>query len=263
MQITDYRRNDKRNNVLANPFWLTSSPIYGTDIEAATKSATITGTGLAGVHGSPDTITDTGNGFVTAGFLAGDVIAVSGFTGAGAALTANNAFLTIDTGGVAAGTLNLVETQVLSDAAGEAVTIISPRANVVFSFPTASQLVLVHKVVVEVITGFTANTQIVVGAGTIATDAVTTDGLITNVDFDRYIDYNDVTAASAGSYSSASSTWAVAAVAGTYSAPRKIVGAATNTPVVYVSIANITNAAPAAIAAGCCRVHMLVAIMPV
>ena len=80
MLVTDYRRTDLRTNVLENPFWLTSALVEGTDIEAATKGASITGTGIAAVSSTTDTITDTGSGFTTGGFLDGDVIAVSGFT---------------------------------------------------------------------------------------------------------------------------------------------------------------------------------------
>lgn len=85
--------------------------------------ASITGTGIAAVDGggSADTFTDTGNGFVTAGFSVGDAIIVIGFTGANAGshgpftLTAvTDGTLTVPTGSIIA-----------SDAATESVTIVA------------------------------------------------------------------------------------------------------------------------------------------
>jgi len=259
MLVTDYRRTDLRSSVLENPFWITSAVVRGTEVEAATKGASITGTGIAAVNGTPDTITDTGSGFVTAGFLDGDVIAVSGFT----TETGDNDFWTLaSSGGVAADTLTLVETGLASDAAGESVTIITPNANVLFSFSTASQYIMVQEVVVEILTGFTSNTKISIGLGTLATDSVTTGGVITNVDLDRFVAASDITAGTAGVYSSSTSSWAAAKIAGTWSTSRYIVGAAATVPVVYAAIANMTNAAPAAITAGEMRVHMLIRIKP-
>lgn len=72
------------------------------------RKAWIQGTGIAFVDSNPDTITDTGNGFVTAGFEAADLVTVSGTAN-------NNTNYTIDTGGVAAGTLTLI--------GGDAVTV--------------------------------------------------------------------------------------------------------------------------------------------
>jgi hypothetical protein len=77
----------------------------------------IRGTTLAFVDSNPDTITDSGNGFVTSGFKAGDLITVSGST-------SNDGNYTIDTGGVAAGTLTLIGGDSLTaEAAGDDVTI--------------------------------------------------------------------------------------------------------------------------------------------
>ena len=258
MLVTDYRRTDLRSNVLENPYWITSALVSGTEVEAATKGATITGTGIAAVSSTTDTITDTGSGFTTAGFLDGDVIAVSGFTGE----TGNNTFWTLaSSGGVADGTLTLVETTLATDAAGESVTIITPNANVLFSFPDV-EYVIVQEVVVEIVAAFTANTKVTLGIGTLATDAVTTGGVITNTDFDRFVRSADITATSIAKYSSAASAWGVDKLAGTWTTNRYILGAATDVPAVYVAIANMTNAAPAAIAAGSLRVHMLISVKP-
>jgi hypothetical protein len=81
----------------------------------------ITGTTIAFVNSNPDTITDSGNGFITAGFRAGQKITVSGATNPG-----NNATFTIRN--VTAGTITLLSTDALTaEAAGASVTIISQR----------------------------------------------------------------------------------------------------------------------------------------
>lgn len=81
------------------------------------RKAWIQGTGLAFVDSNPDTITDTGNGFITAGFEAGDLLICSGTAN-------NNATYTIDTGGVAAGTLTLIAGDtVTAEGAGNLVTV--------------------------------------------------------------------------------------------------------------------------------------------
>lgn len=80
-------------------------------------TAIIEATTIAFVDSNPDTITDSGNGFVTAGFVPGP-ITVSGFT------LFNDGNYTIDTGGVAAGTLTLIASDSLTaEAAGINVTI--------------------------------------------------------------------------------------------------------------------------------------------
>lgn len=99
-------------------------PIEGM-LEAAFGTAATTGsqTTLAAASGTPDTFTDSANGFLTAGFKVGMVVRATGFTGAG--VTANNSrnfWLTGVTAGVLSG-LFLDGTAMISDAAGEAVTI--------------------------------------------------------------------------------------------------------------------------------------------
>jgi len=66
---------------------------------------------IAAVTGTPDSFTDSSSGFVTACFAVGDTIMVSGFT-----LAANNGIFTIAT--VVAGTIEIVETTVVNEAAG-------------------------------------------------------------------------------------------------------------------------------------------------
>jgi hypothetical protein len=80
------------------------------------KKATITGDGIAFVDSDPDTITDTGSGFVTAGFEDGDIITVTGTT------NNNDSFLVAT---VAAGTLTLDAGEaVTAEGAGASVTIV-------------------------------------------------------------------------------------------------------------------------------------------
>lgn len=80
------------------------------------RKARIQGTTLAFVDSNPDTITDSGNGFVTAGFAADDLIVVTGSTN-------NDGTYTIDTGGVAAGTLTLI--------AGDTLVVEGASANII------------------------------------------------------------------------------------------------------------------------------------
>lgn len=72
---------------------------------------------IAFTDDDPDTITDSGNGFVAAGFKEGDLITVSGST-------SNDGNYTIDTGGVAAGVLTLIGGDSLTaEVAGDSVTV--------------------------------------------------------------------------------------------------------------------------------------------
>lgn len=82
--------------------------------------ATYTATTIAAVDGGAglDSLTDSANGFITAGFTAGDEIIVRGFTGGGAA-----AVLPIKVVSVAAGVIEVPTGSLVADAAGESVTI--------------------------------------------------------------------------------------------------------------------------------------------
>ena len=91
--------------------------------------AAISGTTIAFVDSGPDTITDSGNGFITAGFEAGQKITVSGATNGG-----NNTDFTIAT--VAAGTLTLIATDALT--AEGATAYVTIRAEVRLSTRTAA-----------------------------------------------------------------------------------------------------------------------------
>lgn len=80
-----------------------------------TLQGTYTAATIAFVDSNPDTITDSANGFVTAGFAAGDVVTVSGST-------SNNRRFTIAS--VSAGTITLIsDNNVTTEAAGASITI--------------------------------------------------------------------------------------------------------------------------------------------
>lgn len=84
-------------------------------------NATITAGTIAFVDSNPDTITDSGSGFVAAGFTAGPITVVGS--------ASNDANYTIDAGGVAAGTLTLVAGDALSaEGTGATVTITEGNA---------------------------------------------------------------------------------------------------------------------------------------
>ena len=76
------------------------------------KAALVTGTTYAAVNSNPDTITDSSNGFITAGFTAGSILTVSGSSEA-----ANNTTHIVDA--VAAGTLTLSAASSLTADAAE------------------------------------------------------------------------------------------------------------------------------------------------
>jgi len=92
------------------------------------SNSTITDTTIAFVNSNPDTITDSNNGFLTAGFKAGDVIYASGSAD-------NTGYFTIDT--VTAGTITLIASDSVSTfTAGSAITITSTRLIGVTPDPT-------------------------------------------------------------------------------------------------------------------------------
>lgn len=89
--------------------------------QSGDASATISAGTIAAVN-SGNVLTDSGNGFVTAGFKVGDVVAISGFTG-----TAGNNQVGILTA-VAAGSMSiLTPVALVNDSAGETVTITAYR----------------------------------------------------------------------------------------------------------------------------------------
>jgi hypothetical protein len=131
---------------------------------------------------------------------------------------------------------------------------------ILFSFPTAGQIIFVEQVVCQIVAVCTASTLIDIGSGTLATDAVTTGGDITIVDADEYIKQDDITVGTAGRYASDTahaSDWLTAKIAGSYAAPYIITGAASTVPCVYATVSNTGT-----ISAGTFRVHMLITVVP-
>ena len=81
-----------------------------------TKKGILEASTIAFVDSDPDTITDSGNGFVIAGFQVGDRITVTGST-------SNNGTYTV--AGVTAGTITLADSdQLMAESAGASVTIV-------------------------------------------------------------------------------------------------------------------------------------------
>ena len=90
------------------------------------RTGYISASSIAAVEGgaSLDTLTDSGNGMIAAGFRSGQIIHVTGFTGT----SANNTTYQIDS--VAIGALTLtIDDDVTDDSAGEAVTITTFKKN--------------------------------------------------------------------------------------------------------------------------------------
>jgi hypothetical protein len=256
MLILDKRRTDLRDSVYASPYWISSALIEG----AAGSAVDITyaaGT-IAGVSGSPDTITDSANQFVAEGFLDGDIIYVSGFSGAGAA--ANLDFFELSgplVPGVAVGTLTVGGTSLLSDAAGETITIVVPKANVLFSFPGEGKYVIVHEIVVQIEEAFTTGTKITVGTGTIPLEISADGGVFSVVDMDGLLPNTVITPATPGFYGPTSGAFFAAQAARTWSTSRVIVCKDAGVPAIFCSIGNA-----AAVVAGKMRVHALITRLP-
>jgi hypothetical protein len=121
MGFTPFNNTNKNQLVFCNAVENYSTWNGATARISSVVGHTITAATIAFVDSGPDTITDSGNGFVTAGFQAGDVIVVSGAAQAG-----NNGTFTIDT--VVAGTITLTAPATLTaEGAGATVTITAGR----------------------------------------------------------------------------------------------------------------------------------------
>ena len=131
--------------------------------------------------------------------------------------------------------------------------------SLLFSFPRASEIVIVSNVIVQVIATLTSTATIDIGAGTLATNTVTTGGTLTYSAVDGYVKTADQTLTAGAFYGAGSggSTWLTAHLAqlGVTSNARFIVGAATTVPVVAAFVGGTVTA-------GSFRVHMLITIIP-
>ncbi len=114
IEATSYDSNGYKEYITSLKSWGVSASRY------FQTGAIITADTIAFVDSNPDTITDSGNGFLTAGFKAGGRINVSGAANAG-----NNGSKIIET--AAAGTLTLISTDTLTaEGVGASVTIVQP-----------------------------------------------------------------------------------------------------------------------------------------
>lgn len=140
------------------------------------------------------------------------------------------------------------------------------KAAVMFSFPTAGRMTIVHQVMFQVTTVFTVDAGAAVctvGLSTLATNAVTTGGVATTVDADSYMLTTQITFGTAGYYmpvTATTSTWLTSAYGGTVTAlaSQFITGAATTVPAVTAYFSN----AGGAILTGKARFHMLISEVP-
>ena len=106
------------------------SPFYSV-VELDNSFATISAATIAFVDSGPDTITDSGSGFVEAGFVAGDMIQVTNAT-----QSANNIIYTIDS--VVAGTITLITTDTVTTENADATEITLTAIGKLFSDSVAS-----------------------------------------------------------------------------------------------------------------------------
>lgn len=131
-------------------------------------------------------------------------------------------------------------------------------AAILFSFPNAGRVMIVHEICVqitEVCAGGTAAGLI--GTGTLATDGVTTGGVVTDVDQDDYLATAAITWGTLGYYYPATCDFITAKAAGTLSGPTVIVGAATTVPAICAYCTNVGTPT-----AGKFRVHALISEIP-
>jgi hypothetical protein len=120
------------NDALAGTSGIPSSTNPYVTQNDTTNGATITDTSIAFVDSNPDTITDSNNGFVTAGFQAGQTITVSG------SVSNNNTFTIAS---VVAGTITLVAGDSLTaESAGATVTITAATIGKVVRYSATSQV---------------------------------------------------------------------------------------------------------------------------
>ncbi|MCK5015635.1 MAG: hypothetical protein KAS32_01070, partial [Candidatus Peribacteraceae bacterium] len=103
-----------------------------------------------------------------------------------------------------------------------------------WSFPAVkygTSIILIQNIGIQVLTLYAGGTpSLLVGAWTIATDAVTVGGTITVVDADEYIPTADITETTAATYFALTGDWITAALLKTNLAPTIITPADTTVP---------------------------------
>jgi len=130
-----------------------------------------------------------------------------------------------------------------------------------FSFPKAGQTIIVQDVIVENIQVLDTGVTVNIGLGTIATDAVTTGGTVTETDRDEYVKPADTVLTALARWGSTTganaSDWLTMRASGTWAAPRILTGVASTVPVILAYTEKTGT-----IATGTFRVHVLVTIVP-
>jgi hypothetical protein len=125
-----------------------------------------------------------------------------------------------------------------------------------FSFPTANRLILIHEVIGQNFDLAVGGSAVSIGSGTLATNVITTGGVITEVDRDEFIATgNYVVTANTAWGPTTGSDWLTSNAAGTFASPRYLLGEAATVPCVYAAVG-------ASFTAGTFRVHMLVTYLP-
>lgn len=141
-------------------------------------------------------------------------------------------------------------------------------AALLFSFPITKSVsrgfrpFFIEQVVFEVITAFAGGTiTLDIGSGTLATDAVTTAGVVTEVDIDEYLDNTDITHGTAGWYPAGKTgtdpDWITIKILGAGVMPYYHDPADTTVPCIYATLLS-----DAAITTGGGRVHLLINEVP-
>ena len=136
---------------------------------------------------------------------------------------------------------------------------------ILFSFPITklvspgygSGLILIHMMAFECITTYTANSDLLIGVGSIATDDVTTDGTITDVDVSEYFATADITLTGGAWSVPNGGDYLALLAAGTYSAYAQIVPADGTVLCIEAQVTCDTT-----LAAGSGRLHVLISEVP-
>lgn len=136
---------------------------------------------------------------------------------------------------------------------------------ILFSFPITALvspgygtgLVMIHTMVFECITTYTANSDILVGVGSIATDDITTAGSITDVDVDEYFETGDISLTGGNFTAPSGGDYLGLMAAQTYTAYAIIIPAATTVLCIEAQVTCDTT-----LAAGAGRVHALISEVP-
>lgn len=135
------------------------------------------------------------------------------------------------------------------------------KAAQLFSFPVVGRVTIILGIWIQVTTVFAGGTPAgTLGVGTLATDAITTGGDVTDVDQDEFITSADVTWTTAGYYEVVTATgsdYEDAIKTGLHPAPAIITGAATTVPCICLYLTNVGT-----YTGGKCRVHALVTDIP-